>query len=77
MDIKNALFVRLNTEVKDTERALYLFKGVFTKSEIQRIALDRGMGIVMFAQDLGVPFKEADALYENFKREIENLVDNN
>lgn len=73
--IKNGLINRLNREVRDTKITLYMLRDYFTKSQIKKMALDRGFGAMMFAQELGVPFEDADAIYENFKKEIEELVD--
>lgn len=75
--IKNGLINRLNREVRDTKITLDMLRDYFTKSQIKKMALDRGFGATMFAQELGVSFEDADAIYENFKKEIEELVDKN
>ena len=36
-------------------------------------ALDRGMGVVMFAQDLGVKYDDINKPYEEFKTAVQNL----
>ena len=75
--IKDVLIDRLKREVSDTELSLNLLRDYFTKSRIKEMALDRGLGATMFAQELGVSYEDADAIYENFKKEIEELVDKN
>lgn len=71
--IKDALIDRLNREVRDTKIALNVLRNSFTKSHIQKMGLARGFGAMMFAQELGVSYEDADAIYKNFKKEIEEL----
>jgi len=75
--IKDVLIDRLNKEVRDTKISLNLLRDYFTKSRIQEMALDRGLGATIFAQELGVSYEDTDIIYENFKKEIEELVDKN
>ena len=48
---------------------------VDTKQTI-KCALDRVLGVVMFVQELDVPYEWVAAEYEKFKKSFENLLTN-
>ena len=41
----------------------------------RKATLDRGMGVVMFAQSLGISYNDTKAPYEEFKVAINKLAD--
>jgi hypothetical protein len=41
----------------------------------RKATLDRGMGVVMFAQSLGVSYNDTKEPYEEFKKAINQLAD--
>lgn len=66
----------LDVEYRDTARFLTHSLPWWCKDPIEHRekAITRGLGACMYAQYLGVKFEEVDAIFEKFKKAVEDII---
>ena len=78
-DIEIEVLRYLAGEFRDIKKCLQRIEGgesYFSRTDIdtlKKCSLDRGMGVVMFAQNLGANFNILNKYYEDFKKQIREL----
>lgn len=72
---KDEILVKVNQfykdEIKGVKRALECKH--FTKKEIIKNSLQRGLGVAFFVQELDIPFEDIDKEYEWFRTQVEGM----
>lgn len=76
--LKEMVLQYFNSEYKNTVHYVTAFRDdirVDTKQTV-KCAWDRALGVVMFVQELGVPYEWVADEYEKFKKSFESLLTN-
>ena len=72
--LKDAVIVFLDDEIRMLKRCKHNpYLADMPWNTQQKCSLDRGLGVVLFVQELGLEYEEVSKLYEDFKAEVENI----
>ena len=73
MNVKKELEKYFETDLVYVRAGLDNEPDVISRSDICWYAMQRALGAIQLAQMLGLPFSEAEPMYENYKMILEDL----